>query len=646
MGALPVGLFVIWAVHNGGYDTDTWYWGALLVLATLGVVLALGVARPRLSKAAIVALCAFALYVAWSYLSIAWAQSPGDALQGSNRALLYLLVFALMLSIPWTVEAAFGLLLVFVLAVGVIAVVLLVRFASMDHVGALVIEGRLSAPTGYFNATAALFTMQALTAIVLSTRRELPFVVRGALLATACAGLELAVAVQSRGWLLTLPLIAIVGIAIVPDRLRVVAAAILPVLGTLFPLRTLLHLYTSANAAELSHTAGTAGKRGLVSCGVVLIVGSLVAWLDQRTHAAALGRGARRAIGATVAVAAVALGFAGAMVATHGHLFHFISRQWNGFSHETTSDTATHFAALGSGRYDFWRVALDAFLAHPVGGLGQDNFADYYILHRHTGEDPAWAHSLEFRLLAHTGAVGFVLFAVFVIAALTAAIQVRRHGRGLAAAVTGAAMLPFIVWLIHGSVDWFWEVPALSGPALGFLAMSGALRETQPATVEEPARPPRWRAARFAAAVAAGVAATVVLGFPYLAVRETSIGSNLSASDPAAALSHLKTASRLNPLEADPGRVAGTIALQNGYFAEAQQIFQQVISREPGGWYGWFGAGLAASSLGDKSAAEHYLRGAQAINSRERAINDTITALNTSQPLTADQALNLIVLDG
>ena len=480
MGALPVGLFVIWAVHNGGYDTDTWYWGALLVLATLGVVLALGVARPRLSKAAIVALCAFALYVAWSYLSITWAQSSGDALQGSNRALLYLLVFALMLSIPWTVEAAFGLLLVFVLAVGVIAVVLLVRFASMDHVGALVIEGRLSAPTGYFNATAALFTMQALTAIVLSTRRELPFVVRGALLATACAGLELAVAVQSRGWLLTLPLIAIVGIAIVPDRLRVVAAAILPILGTLFPLRTLLHLYTSANAAELSHTAGTAGKRGLVSCAVVLVVGSLVAWLDQRTHAAALGRGARRAIGATVAVAAVALGFAGAMVATHGHLFRFISRQWNGFSHETTSDTATHFAAVGSGRYDFWRVALDAFLAHPVGGLGQDNFADYYILHRHTGEDPAWTHSLEFRLLAHTGAVGFVLFAVFVIAALTAAIQARRHGRGLAAAVTGAAMLPFIVWLIHGSVDWFWEVPALSGPALGFLAMSGTLRETQP----------------------------------------------------------------------------------------------------------------------------------------------------------------------
>ncbi len=47
--------------------------------------------------------------------SIAWAESPGDALQGSNRALLYLLVFVLMLSLPWTPEGALAALVTFAL---------------------------------------------------------------------------------------------------------------------------------------------------------------------------------------------------------------------------------------------------------------------------------------------------------------------------------------------------------------------------------------------------------------------------------------------------------------------------------------------------------------------------------------------------
>ena len=37
---------LIWAVHDGGYDEDTWYWGALVMLALLtAVVIARGIAR-------------------------------------------------------------------------------------------------------------------------------------------------------------------------------------------------------------------------------------------------------------------------------------------------------------------------------------------------------------------------------------------------------------------------------------------------------------------------------------------------------------------------------------------------------------------------------------------------------------------------
>ena len=123
----------------------------------------------------------------------------------------------------------------------------------------------------------------------------------------------------------------------------------------------------------------------------------------------------------SIAVLALAGATGGGVAATHGHPVRFIERQWHGFSHQTkTSRQVSHFADVGSGRYDFWRVSLDAFLAHPIGGLGQDNFDDYYIVRGRSGEEPSWTHSLEMRLLAHTGAVGFALFLGFIFASAAA----------------------------------------------------------------------------------------------------------------------------------------------------------------------------------------------------------------------------------
>src|ERR1700759_1473465 len=49
LGAAPVVvvllLLILWAAHDGGYDEDTWYWGALLALGLLGFSATLGAAR-------------------------------------------------------------------------------------------------------------------------------------------------------------------------------------------------------------------------------------------------------------------------------------------------------------------------------------------------------------------------------------------------------------------------------------------------------------------------------------------------------------------------------------------------------------------------------------------------------------------------
>ena len=692
-GGIIVALMLVWAVHNGGFDEDTWYWGALTVLALFtAIVIARGGAT-RISRAGVVALGAFALYVAWSYLSITWAQSPGDALTGSNRALLYLLVFATMLVLPWTVRGALLALLVFAVGVGVVAVVLLFRLADASHVADLIIGGRLAAPTGYFNSTAALFTMEALVAIALAARRELPAPLRGALIAFACAGLQLAVTVQSRGWLFTLPLVAIVAIIVIPDRLRVAAAAVLPAAGALVPIHRLLAVYQNSSGPALNHAASRAGHTALLICLLEFFVATVLAWGDALLPPLRPSAARRRVLGTAAIVGAVSAAVVGGLAVSHGHPVRFVKREWNGFSHVQSGPSQSHFTDVGTQRYDFWRVSLDAFVAHPIGGLGQDNFDDYYVPRRRTYSEPSYTHSIELRLLTHTGLVGFVLFVTFIVAAIVAVMPARRR-RGLEAFVAAAALLPLIVWLIHGSIDWFWEIPALSAPALGFLGVAGALgsaagageadapgsvagaageagapgsragaageadapgsragagnghaaatTEASP-TTPRPTRRPAWvRAVLAAAAVVALLAALYALVPAYLSVREVSIASDLRGSDPARALHDLQTAADLNPLNADPGRIAGTIALQTGQYATARQRFQQSISREPGGWYAWLGAGLAASALGDRAAARHDLEMAESIDSKDAVISVALKRVDSAHPLSPAAALQLV----
>ena len=94
LGALA--LFVVWAGSDGGYEVTHWGPGGLILLTLLA--LTLSSVRLRLAEVPVavrVAITCLALYTALSYLSILWAQVPGDAWEGANRTLLYLVVFAL-----------------------------------------------------------------------------------------------------------------------------------------------------------------------------------------------------------------------------------------------------------------------------------------------------------------------------------------------------------------------------------------------------------------------------------------------------------------------------------------------------------------------------------------------------------------------
>ncbi len=654
---LAVGLFVYWGAHGGGYEPTTWEPSALLVLGLLVATAAgLGLDRLRASRPLALALGLLAAYVGFSYLSIAWAPSPGDALDGSNRALLFLLLFALFALLPWRAWTALVTLSAFALGIGAIAVVTLARLGHADQIPVLFNGTRLDAPVGYVNGSAALLLIAALVSIALAARRELPVLLRGLLLALAAAALQLSVLCESRGWLFALPIVLVLSLVLLPgaSRLRFALWALAPFAGSALALPALLDVFTQADEAPtaaatlqaLVRTSEHAANVALLVCTGVLAVGLALAALDRRTTVSpGVARSANR-VGAGIAILAALTAIAAGFALTDGRPDQKIADYWNRSNgYQAVAPGSSRFASVGSNRPDFWRVSLKAFVDRPLVGLGQDNWGAYYLRERRSSEQPRWTHSFELRLLAHTGLVGFLLFAGFLACALTAALSGRRRagpGKG-PAAVAAIALLPLVVWLVHGSVDWFWEIPALSGPVFAFLALGGALMR-QLSVAEAPV-PRRGGTALAVGCGALALVAALALALPYLAEREVAAASSGWPSDPARAFERLDRAADLNPLSAKPELVAGVIALELGRSRLADRRFSLALGRDGGDWFAWFGRGLAASALGQRARARAAYEQARSFDPTEPLVREALLRLRGGDPLTAREAVGSLRRD-
>lgn len=655
---LAVALLVYWAAHGGGYEPTAWEPSALVVLGLLvATVAGLGPARVRPSRPVALALAALTGFVAWSYLSIAWAAAPGDAFEGSDRALLFLLLFALFALLPWRPWTALVALSAYALGIGAIAVVTLARLGDAAQVPGMFSGARLDTPVGYVNGSAALLLTGAVLSIALAARRELPVLLRGLLLALAAAGLQASVLCESRGWLFALPIVLLLTVALVPGRVRLVLWALPSFAGAALALGALLDVFKRADAAPtlaatqraLVAASEHAANVALGVCATVLAVGLLLALLDRRvTVPRPVARGANR-VGAGLAIVGVLAAVAVGLTLTHGRPDRKIADYWNRSSaYQAITPGTSRFAAVGSNRPDFWRVSLRAFADHPIGGLGQDNWSSVYLRERRSGEQPRWTHSVELRLLAHTGIVGFLLFAAFLAAALVAALGGRRRAGRTASAAAAVAVLPLVVWLVHGSVDWFWEIPALSGPAFAFLGLGGAvMRQPAENTAAAHAAAPRsrWRVAALATSGVLACAAAAALALPYLAEREMAAASRSWQEDPARAFAQLDRAADLDPLSSRPELLAGTIALELDDPGAAVARFTAAIDRDGGDWFAYFGRGLAASAQGKRAAARGDFARARSLDPREALVIEALQRVDGRHPMTATEAFRRLRRD-
>ncbi|HUP33398.1 MAG TPA: O-antigen ligase family protein [Gaiellaceae bacterium] len=610
-GLLAVAVFVAWATQQGGYFQTASLPGTIFLL---GVLVATVLAGPtRVGRSASVALAALAAFMLWSFASMAWADVPSEAWQASNRIALYLVVFALFAVARWTPVAAAAVLGLFSLGVAGVGIYALTDAAASSEPASFFISGRFSAPLGYQNANAALFLLAFWPALFLASRRELPAIARGFLLATAGALVELAVLPQSRGAVVAFVVASVAYVALVPGRLRALLHAVPVAVAVLAAWPSLAAVYGSAETGRFAASLDEARTAVLFSLAALAIVGTALALLDGRVPVPAR---LHRAAGRILLAAAALLAVAGLVAAVATDPIGRLDRAWHDFTTvrfqpEALEGSTRLGAGVASNRYDMWRVALGALADRPLTGIGAQNYAFRYLRERRSDEDARYPHSLEFQHLAETGLVGAALFALFVVAGLAAAWRTARTTEPFTSGVAVVGVVAFGYWLVHASVDWLWEFPAVTAPALAWLGLAAGFgRAASPLDASRGGRRLRL------ATVAAAPLLAVSLLLPWLSAREVERAEAAWRSDPAAAFDALGRAESLNRLDDRASVLAALIASRRGEWARMRAASLRALNRNPVAWYAHLELALAEAQLGRLDAARSSAVAAARLNPR------------------------------
>ena len=639
--SLPLALaalaaLLVSATADAGYYPTTWYVAALFVLGLLAVgLLTLG---PRIdaSRATLIAVGLLAAFAVWSYLSIGWADNKAVAWDGANRATLYTTLLALFSLWRFDARGARAVLVLAGLGIAAIGLSELLRATAADDPARFFIDARFSEPAGYINANVALWALGLFPCLMLASSREAHPLLRGLALGGASLLASLALLGQSRGWVLALPLALAAYLICSPWRVRALGPVVLVGAATLAIAGPILDVHDGDGelAAKLSVAAGD-----ILAMGAALaLLGLLIAFAERAVEPGAQAVDAlKTAVGALVALLAVlALVF---VVVAAGNPVTKASDAWDEFKSgdDQAEQGSSRFTTGGTNRYDFWVVAWDLFESKPLTGIGSENFQEEYLRRGKSGEEPRFPHSIELGVLSQTGLIGFLLFAGALGAAAVAAFGGLRAGPA-AAAAGAAATATAVYWLLHASVDWFWEFPALTGPAIALLGLAGALGVRRPEVGERRALAPRL-------AVAGLAVAAISCAAPWLSARESDRAAEQWHSDIGGAYARLDRARQLNPLSPEPDLIAGTIALRAEDQAEARRRFRAALERQPRIAYALLELGVIAAEQGQRRAAARLISQALRESPRHDVARDILRDVRRGRSVSSAE-VNEQILEG
>jgi hypothetical protein len=362
----------------------------------------------------------------------------------------------------------------------------------------------------------------------------------------------------------------------------------------------------------------------LVAAAVLFVVGALIGLADQRIELSERTAqvGNRVVLGGVGFVAFVGLVIT---IGVIGNPVTWAGDRWDEFKSgefEHSLHQGSRLAqGLGSNRYDFWRVAADEFTSHPINGVGSDNFAEDYVQHRKSEEEPTYPHNVPLQILSTTGLVGGLLFGGFLVATLVGVGIVRvRADDPLARGVAGIAAVIFLYWFVHSVGDWFWTFPALTAPVFAWLGM-GMRVGAERGAAARPHWVKRWRTPMVLASIGVALVAAISMFLPWAAALEVKEASDTWGVNPRAAFDRLDQARKLNPLSAQADLTSGAIASQLGQRRRIRSSFDRALERDPRNWYAILELAALDGVEGDSQSALQRL--------------DRVAQLNPREPLTA-----------
>ena len=497
-------------------------------------------------------------------------------------------------------------------------------------------EGRLTYPSDYANANAAQWLIAFWPALLLAREARLHWSVRGLLAGGAVLLAEVALLSVSRGSLYATPVMLVLVFALLPHRARTFALLV-PVaagIGAAAPSVLLVgeRIEHGHNATAAVHAATTTTFLAALVVGLVVAAGAAIE--DRSKLSLASARRVRRGVGA-VAIATLILVLAGGWVAA-GNPVTRARHAWDTFKsgsgYAANGSGNRLISGLGSNRYDFYRVALDEFLAHPLVGIGADNFQQQYLVHGRSERDSPLSAQ---RRAAHAdrdrsgrraagarrpggGAAGRLAGAA---RSRSAGARGRRGGAGGVRLLGGARLVRLVLGVRRpGRARVRDARPRLRAGAAPGRAGGGVC----PGRIGASA--PSWRSRipgssvgrlGIVAGAIVALAAAASLAAPWLSQLEIESAARIWPKAPATAYARLNDAARLNPLSDEPYLVAGSIALRFGDLARADHEFALALKRTPDDAYATLERGAIASTRGDRAEALMLLQRAARLNPRD-----------------------------
>jgi hypothetical protein len=268
----------------------------------------------------------------------------------------------------------------------------------------------------------------------------------------------------------------------------------------------------------------------------------------------------------------------------------------------------------GQRRADYWEVALDDLERKPLLGRGVGGFAETWSHHRPFPQGVEEGHSIVFETLGELGAVGVLLLVVLFGSIALAFVRVARQvSRPLGA----LALATGLTWLVHATIDWDWEVPALT---LWFFALGGVALAVVPTDARRGIFGKRV-AGPMARAVASVMCLLVVVTPVAVAVSQSRLDGAVAAlrtGDCIRADQLARDSRDALPMRAEPYQVIAFCAMRAGDDEVAIEAMEEANDRDPRSWDLAYGLAL--------------VRGAAGVDPRSAALRSF--RLNPMEPLT------------